>query len=166
LFFTRNLEVMIKAGVSLPRSFNVLSKQAKSKKFKKALISIEDKIVKGESISDCLSAHPNIFSDLYRETMKIGEETGKLEDALHILSIQMEREHKIKSDIVSAMVYPVVVLGMALFIGVFMFLFAVPKLKESFTEMKVVLPITTRAMFAFVDFLIIQWPLAILSLVI
>jgi len=163
LFFTRNLEVMIKAGVSLPRAFNVLSKQTKSKKFKKALISIEDKIVKGESISDCLNVHSGIFSDLYRETMKIGEETGKLEDALHILSIQMEREHKIKSDIVSAMIYPAVVLAMACFIGIFMFLFAVPKLKESFTEMKVVLPLTTRAMFAFVDFLIIQWPLAILS---
>jgi len=164
LFFTRNLEVMIKAGVSLPRAFNVLSRQTKSKKFKKALSSIADKIIKGESISDCLGGHPWIFSALYRETMRIGEETGKLEDALHILSIQMEREHKIKSDIASAMVYPAVVLGMAVFIGIFMFLFAVPKLKESFTEMKVVLPITTRAMFDFVDFLIVQWPLAILSL--
>jgi len=166
LFFTRNLEVMIKAGVSLPRAFNVLSKQAKSKKFQKALLSIADKITKGENISDCLGDHPSVFSDLYIETMRIGEETGKLEDALHILSIQMEREHKIKSDIVSAMVYPVVVLCMALFIGVFMFLFAVPKLKESFTEMKVKLPFTTRAMFAFVDFLINQWPIAVLILVV
>lgn len=161
LFFTRNLEVMIKAGVSLPRAFSVLSKQTKSKKFKKALSSIGDRIVKGESISDCLGAHPSIFSNLYTETMKIGEETGKLEDALHILSIQMEREHKIKSDIVSAMIYPVVVLVMATFIGVFMFLFAVPKLKESFVEMDVKLPFTTKAMFAFVDFLIIQWPFAV-----
>ena len=162
LFFTRNLEVMIKTGVTLPRAFRVLSQQAKSKKFKKALLDIADRITKGENVSSCMKVYPGIFSILYQETMKIGEETGKLEDALHILSVQMEREHKIKSDIKSAMVYPVVVLVMACFIGVFMFIFAVPKLKESFTELNVKLPITTRAIFGFVDFLTKQWPIAIL----
>jgi len=162
LFFTRNLEVMIKTGVTLPRAFRVLSQQAKSRKFKKALLDIADRITKGENISGCLGAYPAIFSTLYQETMKIGEETGKLEDSLHILAVQMEREHKIKSDIKTAMVYPVMVLGMACLIGVFMFIFAVPKLKESFTELNVNLPITTRAIFAFVDFLTKQWPIAIL----
>lgn len=162
LFFTRNLEIMIKTGVTLPKAFRILSQQAKSRKFKKALIDIADRITKGENISGCLRAYPAIFSTLYQETMRIGEETGKLEDSLHILAVQMEREHKIKSDIKTAMVYPIMVLGMACLIGVFMFIFAVPKLKESFTELKVDLPFTTRAIFAFVDFLTKQWPIAIL----
>lgn len=162
LFFTRNLEVMIKTGVALPRAFGVLSGQAKSRKFKKALLDISDKITKGEGLSVCFGAYPDIFSLLYQETMKIGEETGKLEDALHILVVQMEREHKLKSDIKTAMVYPVVVLVMAFFIGTFMFIFAVPKLKEAFTGLGVQLPFTTKAIFAFVDFLVKRWPLAIL----
>lgn len=162
LFFTRNLEIMIKTGVTLPRAFRILSQQAKSRKFKKSLIDISDRITKGENVSSCMAAYPAIFSILYKETMKIGEETGKLEDALHILSVQMEREHKIKSDIKTAMAYPIIVLGMAGLIGVFMFIFAVPRLKESFTELNVHLPFTTRAIFAFVDFLTQQWPIAIL----
>jgi len=162
LLFTRNLEVMVKTGVALPRAFKILSVQAKTKKFKKALLGIEAKIMKGDSLSNCIGAYPGIFSTLYQETMKIGEETGKLDEALHILAIQMEREHKIKSDIKTAMVYPMVVMIMAFMIGIFMFIFAVPQLKESFAELNVNLPFTTRAIFGFADFLIEKWSLAIL----
>ncbi|MEK7173146.1 MAG: type II secretion system F family protein, partial [Patescibacteria group bacterium] len=102
---------------------------------------------------------------LYQETLKVGEETGKLEDALSVLEQQMEKEHKLKSDISSAMLYPAVVLGMAVVIGIVMFVFAVPKLKTTFTEMSVALPFTTRAIFGFADFLTGHWLLSLLILV-
>ncbi|MDD5750339.1 MAG: type II secretion system F family protein [Candidatus Pacebacteria bacterium] len=166
LFFTRNLEIMVKTGVALPRALNILSQQIKNGKFKRILVRLSEDITKGESLSSCLAAFPAVFPVVYQETLKIGEETGKLEDALHILSLQIEREHKLKSSVSSAMVYPAVVIVMGFIIGVIMFVFAVPKLKMTFADMNVILPLTTRAIFALADFLVQRWPFALLIFVI
>ncbi|MEK9153240.1 MAG: type II secretion system F family protein [Patescibacteria group bacterium] len=165
LFFTRNLAIMAKTGVSLPRAISILSQQVKNGKFKKILVQLSGDITKGKLLSACMAAYPSVFSTLYQETLKVGEETGKLEDALSVLEQQMEKEHKLKSDISSAMLYPAVVLGMAVVIGIVMFVFAVPKLKTTFTEMSVALPFTTRAIFGFADFLTGHWLLSLLILV-
>ncbi|MDD4989805.1 MAG: type II secretion system F family protein [Candidatus Pacebacteria bacterium] len=164
LFFTRNLEVMIKTGVSLVRAFDILSVQARSKRFKKTLKEISQRINKGESLSRSLSHYPQIFPVLFQETVKVGEETGKLEESLRVLSNQMEKEHNLKSKVKSAMVYPIMVLAMAFGIGIFMMIFAVPKLKESFTELGVSLPLTTKIILGFADFLTKQWILFIFVL--
>ena len=161
LFFTRNLTIMVKTGVPLVRSFEILSKQAKSKRFRKALISISHKITKGENLSGSLGLYPKIFPPLYKETIRVGEETGNLENSLKILSDQMEKDHDLRSKIKSAMVYPVVILCMAFLIGIFMMIFVVPKMKEAFLGMNMQLPITTRMILGFADFLIQKWPVAL-----
>ena len=157
LFFTKNLRVMIKTGVSLPRAFKILSKQAKNSKFKQTLIIISEKISKGKSLSESLGFFPKIFSDLYRETLRAGEETGGLEESLKILDNQMQREHDLKSKIKTAMAYPMIVLGMTVLIGVFMMIFAVPNLKVAFEELNVQLPLTTKMFFSSADFLMKNW---------
>ncbi len=162
IFFTSNLEVMIKTGVPLPRAFEILSHQTKNKKFKKVLNEIRSKIEKGENLSSSLGAFPDIFPSVFRETLKVGEETGKLEESLRILAQQMEREHDLKSKITSAMVYPCVVLGLAVIIGILMFIFAIPKMQEAFTELNVKLPLSTRILLSSSDFLIKKWPIAVL----
>jgi type IV pilus assembly protein PilC len=162
LFFTRNLEVMIRTGVPLPRAFEILASQAKNQKFKNALLQISQDIIKGKALSEALGAFGEIFPTLYQETLKVGEETGKVEDALSILSLQMEREHALKSRIKTAMVYPTIVLCMTFAIGIFMMVFAVPKLKAAFEELNVELPFTTRVILSFADFFSFHWPLALL----
>ncbi len=162
LFFTRNLRVMIKTGVSLPRAFKILSNQAKDKKFKKALETISEKIAQGESLSDSLGIFPEIFSNLYQETLKVGEETGSLEDSLKVLSNQMEKEYNLKSKIKTAMLYPLIVLGLALAMGIFMLLFVVPNLKTTFEELNIELPFTTKMVLALADFITKSWPAALL----
>lgn len=162
LFFTRNLEVMIRTGVPLPRAFEILASQTKSEKFKKALLQISQSIIKGKSLSEALGAFEEIFPSLYQETLKVGEETGKVEDALRILATQMEREHNLKSRVKTAMVYPTIVLCMTLVIGIFMMVFAIPKLKAAFEELNVELPFTTRLVLNSADFLTKNWPLALL----
>lgn len=164
LFFTRNLGVLVRSGVPLPRAFDILSNQAKTKKFKKVLKEISSRIVKGENLSTVLSFYPDIFPEIFQETLRVGEETGKMEDSLDILSSQLAREHTLKSTIKTAMVYPVVVLTIAVLIGILMFVFAIPKLKAAFAELKIELPFTTRLLLSFSDFLINKWPLAILIL--
>jgi type IV pilus assembly protein PilC len=157
LFFTKNLRVMIKTGISLPRAFKILSRQAKNNKFKKALKEISEKISKGKSLSESLGFFPAIFSDLYKETLKVGEETGSLEESLEILDNQMQREHDLKSKVKSAMAYPMIVLIMTILIGVFMMIFAVPNLKIAFEELNVQLPLTTKMILSSADFLMENW---------
>jgi len=165
LFFVRNLGVMVKTGVSLVKSFEMLSEQARSKKFKNVLIEISAKINKGESLSAAFGYYPKIFPAIFQETIRVGEETGKLEGALKTLSKQMEKEHDLKSKIKSAMVYPVMVLIMAFGIGIFMMIFAVPKIKASFLEIGVQLPLTTKIILGFADLLTKYWMLCLLVFV-
>jgi len=162
LFFTRNLEVMIRTGVPLPSAFVILAQQTKSKKFSEALKKISEKIIKGESISGALSSFPGIFSTLFRETLKVGEETGKLEDSLKVLAVEMEREYTLRSRVKTAMIYPLVILCTTFAIGILMMIVAVPKLKVAFEELNIELPLTTRMILGGADFLIKKWWLALL----
>ncbi len=162
LFFTRNLEVMARTGVPLPRAFVILAQQTKSKKFSEALKKISEKIIKGESISSALSSFPGIFSSLFQETLKVGEETGKLEDSLKVLAKEMEREYTLRSQVKTAMIYPLVILCTTFAIGILMMIVAVPKLKVAFEELNVELPFTTRMILGGADFLTKKWWLALL----
>ena len=164
LFFVRNLKVMVKTGVSLVRSFEILSNQTRSKKFKKILREISLKINKGESLSASLGHYPKVFPVVFQETIKVGEETGRLEQALQTLNKQMEKEHDLKSKIKSAMVYPMMVLAMAFGMGIFMMIFAVPKIKTAFLEMGVELPFTTKMILGFAGLLAEHSVLCILGL--
>ena len=161
LFFVRNLKVMVKTGVSLVRSFEILSLQTKSKKFRNILIGISTRINRGESLSSSMGQYPKVFPMLFQETIRVGEETGRLEDALKILNKQMEKEHNLKSKMQSAMVYPLMVVCMGFGIGIFMMIFAVPKIKASFVEMGVQLPLTTKIILGFAGLLTKYWIIAI-----
>lgn len=164
LFFTKNLGLMIKTGVPLPRVFKILIKQTKNKRFKEVLTQISQRITKGENFFQALNEYPKIFPKIYRETLRIGEETGKIEDSLIILSRQMEREYKLKSKIKTAMVYPLMVLATGIIIGIMMFILVIPNLKAVFKEFKTELPFTTKIMLAFSDFLVNRWQLSLIVL--
>jgi len=163
LFFTRNLEVMIRTGVPLPRAFEILSNQTKNKNFKIILDKISEMITQGKGISECLSKFPNTFSALYVETVKAGEETGKIENSFSILGSQMERTYRLKSQLKSAMMYPIIVLSLGIIIGVLMMIFVVPKILETFKEMNVQLPLSTRMLIASIDIITKHWLLVLIG---
>jgi type IV pilus assembly protein PilC len=153
LFFTRNLKVMVSAGVSLPRAISSLSQQTKNKRFRAALEKISERIVKGERFSDTLSSFPQIFNEFYQNMIRVAEETGKLEDVLEILSRQMERENELKSKIKGAMIYPAVIVCVLIGVVILMLVVVVPKLIETFKELEVELPLTTKVVFFLGTFL-------------
>jgi type IV pilus assembly protein PilC len=153
MFFTRNLKIMISAGVPLPRAVLNLSQQTKNKRFKSALEKISEKIVKGEKFSDAISCFPQIFNEFYQNMIKVAEETGKLEDVLEILARQMERENELKSKIKGAMIYPAVIVCALIGVGILMLVVVVPKLAETFKELEVQLPLTTRIVISLGTFL-------------
>lgn len=153
IMFARNLGVMIAAGISLPRALDILVDQTKNKKFKKTLLKIREEIIQGKAFSEALEKHPSIFSELFCSMIRVGEETGTLEDVLKVLVDQMEKEYQIKSKVKGAMVYPSVIILAMLGIGVLMLIVVVPKLAEVFSELNVELPLTTRMVITVGNFL-------------
>jgi type IV pilus assembly protein PilC len=161
IFFTRNLQVMISAGISLPRAIRILTRQTKNNVFKKALLDINEKITKGTSFSESLAEYPNIFPELYQNMVKVGEETGTLDEVLNKLTVQMEKQSELVSKVKGAMMYPAVIITAMLIIGYLMIVMVVPKLAETFQELNVELPITTKIVIAFGKFLSEKWYLVL-----
>jgi type IV pilus assembly protein PilC len=165
LMFTRNLQVMITSGLSLPRALQTLASQTKSRKFKNALLTVSEEITKGKNFSESLKNFPNIFSELFQNMVKVGEEAGTLDEVLKILSRQMEREHELKSKVTGALMYPAVIISAMIGIGILMLILVVPKLAGTFEELSIELPLTTRLVIGLGTFLAEKWALAILLIV-
>jgi len=157
IMFTRNLKVMISAGVSLPRALNLLAIQAKTKKFKNILSDIEKDIIKGQTFSAGLSKYPNIFPEFFSSMIKIGEEAGTLEEVLGVLTRQLEKEYELRSKVKGALIYPAVIVSVMLIIGVLMMILVIPKLAQTFNELGVELPLTTKLIISFGNFLADFW---------
>jgi len=157
LMFTRNLQVMIFSGLPLPKAIHTLACQSKNKKFKETLLKVEEEITKGKNFSDSLKQYPNIFSDLFQNMIKVGEETGGLDKVLKILSRQMEREHDLQSKIKGALMYPAVIVFTMIGIGILMLIMVVPKLAQTFQELQIELPITTKIIIGIGTFLSKNW---------
>jgi len=169
IMFARNLRVMIAAGVPLPRGLEILASQSKKEKFKKILLNVREEVIKGKSFSDALSKYFNVFSELFISMVKVGEETGTMEEVLKVVVQQMEKEHQIKSKIKGAMIYPLVIVFAMVCIGILMLIMVVPKLSQVFNELGVELPITTKLVIAIGLFLEKFWytlPLGIIFLII
>jgi type IV pilus assembly protein PilC len=135
MIFTRQLATLIEAGLPLLRSLNVLTKQERDKVMKKTIDKLADSVQSGSTFSDALALHPKIFNDLFVSMVKAGEVGGVLELVLTRLSEFQEKASKIKNKILSAMVYPIIVLTMAMGILVFLLVFIVPRFQVIFQDL-------------------------------
>src|SRR5436309_10016835 len=133
--FTRQLATLIDSGLPLLRSLNVLAKQERDKLMKKTIIKVADSVQSGSTFSDALALHPRVFNDLYVNMVKAGEVGGVLELVLTRLSEFQEKAAKIKNKIVAAMVYPGIVMTMAMGIMTFLLIFIVPRFEEIFHDL-------------------------------
>jgi type IV pilus assembly protein PilC len=166
LFFTRNLRVMISAGISLPKALRTLAGISKNEKFKAALLAIIEEVNAGKVFSQALAKYPKIFPELFCSLIKAGEESGTMEEALKNLTLQMERQNELASKIKGAMMYPAVILVAMLGIGVLMLVMVVPKLAEIFKDMGTELPFTTQILMGLGDFVSQKWYLALTIVVV
>ncbi|MFH1392663.1 MAG: type II secretion system F family protein [bacterium] len=151
MLFTKNLAVMVKSGISLPRSLNILSNQVKHFYFKNAIIQVQNSVQKGETLANALGKHNNFFNQFYINMIKIGETSGSLERVLGVLAKQIKRDHELITKIKSAMIYPALILTTLIGIGIAMLIFVVPKLSMLFADMQMQLPLTTRLILSFAD---------------
>jgi len=144
LFFFRNLQVMVSAGISLPRAIRVLAHQTSNQRFKKVLLEIEENLLKGYSLSQSFAGFPDVFSTLTTNMIKVGEESGRLEFVLKNLSEHLEKEYQLRNRVLGALLYPAVIISAMVGVGILMLVVVVPKLAAVFKDLGVELPFTTR----------------------
>lgn len=146
LFFTKNLQVMIKAGLPLSTAIRTLSQQTVNKKFKVVLLEMSGKIEKGDNLAKTLKDHPEIFSEVFIYMVEAGEKSGNLEEVLGELTTQLKKTHELMAKIKGALAYPIFVVSAMLGIGTLMMIFVVPKIVDIFAEFDTKLPIATRVL--------------------
>jgi type IV pilus assembly protein PilC len=132
--FTRQLATLIDAGLPLLRSLNTLARQERNPVMRNTMTQLATSVESGSTFSEALAQHPGVFNKLYVNMVKAGELGGVLEIVLARLAEFQEKAQKIKGKVTSAMVYPVVVLVIAVLILSFLLVFIVPKFQKIFTE--------------------------------
>jgi type II secretory pathway component PulF len=152
VIFTRNLGLLLKSGLALDQTFDILSDQTAGR-FKKVIEAMGAKILSGHRLSDALAEHPGIFSNFYINTVKAGEAGGTLYENLEIVADYLAREKELKEKIRSALFYPAIVLGLAMVIALFVSFWVLPKIMPIFKGLKVDLPLTTRGLIAITGFI-------------
>jgi type IV pilus assembly protein PilC len=155
MIFTRQLATLIDSGLPLLRSLNVLAKQERDKLMKNTIIKLADSVQSGSTFSDALALHPRIFNNLYVNMVKAGEVGGVLELVLNRLSEFQEKAAKIKNKVMAAMVYPGIVMTMAIGIMTFLLIFIVPRFELIFHDIlgDKPLPPATRFVIGVSDFM-------------
>jgi general secretion pathway protein F len=153
---TRQLSVLLHAGMPLIEALGALLDQTSNARLKKIVYDVRAKVNEGSRLADAMKAHPKAFSDLYVSMVGAGESSGALEQVLTRLADIQERQVRLKNRVTSALMYPIL---MALFgVGVITFLMIgiVPKIAEMFKRQGRELPGITNMLIGSVDF-VTQW---------
>lgn len=161
IMFTRNLAVMIGSGLAINRALTVLKEQTTNAKFKVAIADVAFNIQGGKSFADCISKHPNAFSEIYISMVRIGETAGNLEAVLNGLADQMKKDYDIISRVKGAMMYPGVIFSVMIIIGYLMMTLVVPKLTATFKDTGATLPASTQFIIFMSDVMMNYWYIAI-----
>ena len=142
--FTKQLSILQDAGLAILRSLRILESQQKPGRLKNALMDVGDEIESGATLSEAMAKSPKVFSRLYINMIKAGEAGGALEVILRRLSEFLERSESLKRKVKGAMIYPVVVVLVAVGILIFIMLKIVPVFQKMFEEFGLKLPPMTN----------------------
>ena len=151
VFFASHLSIMIKAGLPLREGVVSIQEQASSKRFKKILGDIINRLDNGQSLGDSLAKYPKIFSQLFINIIKVGEASGTLEENLKYLALQLEKAYDLRKKVRGAMIYPMLILACTFILGGALAVFVLPKLLPLFKSLNVALPLPTRILIWITD---------------
>ena len=153
VFFTQELGVLLDSGVSLDKSLRILSEAQDNIKFKGLILDILEEVKGGKSLGDALSMFPDVFTGVYVNMVRAGEESGVLPKVLERLGSFMERVQRIKSEITSSLIYPLfLVMSGLLSVGALV-LIVMPRFTKVFDEVGIALPLSTQILIKLCDVL-------------
>jgi len=154
MFFSRNLSVMLKAGLSLTRALEASVEESTNPRFKKVVLAVLANVVKGKTFADSLKLHPKVFNELYVNMVEVGETTGKLSLVLKLMANQMKKDHELRSRVRGAMMYPAIIVVALIGIGSMMMIYVVPTLADTIRQLGTELPLSTRIVLGISDVIV------------
>jgi general secretion pathway protein F len=166
LTFTTQLSVLLGAGLPLDRSLNILSEISESKEMRDVVNAILKLIREGNSFSDALQKHPKAFSRLYVNMVRAGEAGGVLHPVLDRLNEFLESTKELKDNIVSAMIYPAILMGAGTLSIIVILAFVLPKFSSIFADMgKASIPVPAKVLLDVSDIMRSYWWLPLIVIV-
>jgi|TARA_B100000959_G_scaffold69286_1_gene73437 type IV pilus assembly protein PilC len=153
LIFCKQFATMLRAGLPVLNTLNMLIEQTKAPGMKKIITSIRTDLEAGNALSKCFEKHPKVFDTVVVNLIKAGEASGKLDTFLQRIVISLEKREKIKSQIKSALFYPGVLLSVAILVTIFMLIKVVPVFVKMYEGMGVEVPGSTAAIMSASDFM-------------
>jgi len=156
-FFTRQLSTMLKAGVPLLQSFDIISQGDANPAFSKLLQEIRADIETGSSLHSAFKRHPDYFDALYCNLIAAGEQAGILEEILTRLALYKEKTLAVKRKIRSAMIYPLAILGVAVIVTTVIMIWVIPAFKDVFASFGAELPLPTQIVIWLSDMFVRYW---------
>ena len=155
LLFTSELSDLLEAGMTLGAALNCLANQGEEDSAQSKIASdLRDRIIRGEQLSDAVTAHPDTFPPLYGNMIRAGEDSGAMIEVLRRLVEHYERNESMKSKITSALTYPIVVLIFGVLTVIFAMVKVIPQFAKIFAGMGTALPLPTRILVGASDFVI------------
>ncbi len=154
MLFARNLEVMIRSGIQILQSLEILKKQTKSKVFQKILDSVIIDIKNGHFLSAALEKYKNIFGEFFINLIRVGESSGTLSENLKYLADELRKKDELQKKIKGAMAYPMIIMLATVGVTSIMVFVIFPKILPVLTSLNVQLPLVTRVFIAISQFLI------------
>ncbi len=165
LLFSRQIHTLLKAGVPIMRALNGLQESATNPAMKEVIRDVRESLEAGRELSVSLARHPKVFSSFYISMVRVGEATGLLDEIFLRLFEHLEFERFMREQVKSALRYPMfVVIAMAVAIVV-VNLFVIPAFAKVFQGFGAELPLMTRLLLGFSDFMVTWWPAMLVALI-
>jgi len=158
VIFNNQLATMIGSGLTLVTSLNVLTEQVENKKFKEVLSKVRDDVESGSAFSAALEKHPSVFSNLFVNMINAGETGGALEEILRRLAVFAEQSEEIKSNVKTALTYPLLIVIVTIGVVLFLVMGVFPKFEVLFNSMGEELPLPTQILLNISHWLRTKWP--------
>jgi type II secretory pathway component PulF len=157
LMFTQQLSSLLRSGMSLSQALGTLERRSQKRALGSVIGDLRNGIVQGETLSDSLAKHPRIFSRFFVNMIRAGEASGALDDVLLRLGKHQEQMAEVREKVVSALLYPLIIVCVGIFTIIFFMLVMVPKFSAMFKEMGSTMPLPTRILIGISDGFVSYW---------
>jgi type II secretory pathway component PulF len=164
--FTRQMATLLKSGIKLTEALTVLTMQAPNSRFKSALTDIRDRVVTGESLTDAMKDYSDYFDIIYISMVRVGEVTGSLGTVFDTIAGFMGKRQKVESKIITAMVYPVILLLAAVIVVLILTTFVIPKIGAQLIAARQELPWITKQLMNFSYIMTSWWVLLFIAAIV
>jgi len=154
--FTKQLTTLLNSGIKLTEALSVLTLQTSDVRFKNAITDIRDRVVTGESFTDALSDYSDYFDVIYVSMVRVGEVTGSLGQSLSTIAKFMEKRQRVESKVMTAMIYPMVLILFCIAAILVLTTLVIPKIAEQIARTGQELPLITRGLMG-VSYILTSW---------